>query len=211
TGGAGNDTYIIGAGDSVIEGAGAGVDIVQTSVTYTLGANVENLTLTGSGVINGTGNTQDNVIVGNTAVNTLTGSTGDDTLYGGAGNDTLRGGADDDTLYGQAGVDTLYGDAGSDIFVFEYATAYSGVDTIKDFSIAQSDIVDIHDLLGAYDPLLDFITDFVKIATVGANSTLSVDRDGAGTAFGWNQIATLTGVTGLTDETALVTSGNLVV
>src|SRR5207237_1075219 len=47
TGGSGNDTYVVGAGDSVVEIVGAGVDTVQSSVTFTLSANVENLTLTG--------------------------------------------------------------------------------------------------------------------------------------------------------------------
>ena len=49
-GGTGNDTYVVdNAGDVVTEGAGAGTDTVQSSVTFTLGANVENLTLTGAG------------------------------------------------------------------------------------------------------------------------------------------------------------------
>jgi Ca2+-binding RTX toxin-like protein len=57
-------------------------------VTYTLGANLENLTLTGAAAINGIGNTSNNVLTGNTADNVLNGGTGNDTLIGGAGNDT---------------------------------------------------------------------------------------------------------------------------
>ncbi|MFM2275239.1 MAG: hypothetical protein RL211_1111, partial [Pseudomonadota bacterium] len=87
TGGAGNDTYIVGTGDSTVEVAGGGVDTVQSSVTWTLGTEVENLTLTGTTAINGTGNTLNNLIIGNSAVNTLSGGTGLDTMLGGAGND----------------------------------------------------------------------------------------------------------------------------
>ena len=87
TGGAGNDTYVVGTGDTVTENAGEGTDTVQSSVTWTLSNNIENLTLTGSSAINGTGNAIDNVLVGNTGNNTLTGAAGNDTLVGGAGND----------------------------------------------------------------------------------------------------------------------------
>ena len=68
TGGLGNDTYVVGAGDIVVENAGEGTDTVQSSVTLTLAANVENLTLTGSTAINGTGNTLDNVLAGNSVL-----------------------------------------------------------------------------------------------------------------------------------------------
>jgi Ca2+-binding RTX toxin-like protein len=97
TGGAGNDTYVIGAGDTVVEAANNGTDTVQSSVTHTLTANVENLTLTGTTAINGTGNTLDNILTGNSAVNTLTGAAGNDTLSGGQGNDVLNGGTGNDT------------------------------------------------------------------------------------------------------------------
>ena len=88
TGGAGNDTYVVGTGDSVVENADAGTDTVQSSIAWTLGSNIENLTLTGSSVINGTGNTLNNVIAGNSGANVLNGGTGTDTMAGGAGNDT---------------------------------------------------------------------------------------------------------------------------
>jgi Ca2+-binding RTX toxin-like protein len=88
TGGAGNDTYIAGAGDTVVEALNAGIDTVQSSVTHTLAVNVENLTLTGIAAINGTGNSLNNVLTGNSGANVLTGGTGADTMAGGAGNDT---------------------------------------------------------------------------------------------------------------------------
>lgn len=97
-GGAGNDTYVVdNTGDVVIENASEGTDLIQASVTYTLSANVENLTLTGTTAINATGNTLDNVLTGNSGVNTLTGGVGNDTLDGSTGADTLIGGTGNDT------------------------------------------------------------------------------------------------------------------
>ncbi len=99
TGGAGNDTYIVGTGDTTIEASGGGIDTVQSAIAWTLAANVENLTLTGSSAINGTGNDADNVLTGNTGVNTLTGGVGNDTLDGKAAADILIGGAGNDTYW----------------------------------------------------------------------------------------------------------------
>ena len=88
TGGAGNDTYIVdNTGDVVIENAGEGIDIVNSSVSYTLGANLENITLTGSAT-SATGNALDNILTGNAADNILDGGAGVDTMAGGVGNDT---------------------------------------------------------------------------------------------------------------------------
>ncbi|WP_395022663.1 beta strand repeat-containing protein, partial [Dongia sp.] len=92
-GGAGDDTYVVDStGDVVTENASEGTDLVKSSVTWTLSANLENLTLTGSNAIDGTGNALDNVLTGNDAANTLTGGAGNDTLNGGAGNDVIQGG-----------------------------------------------------------------------------------------------------------------------
>ncbi|WP_159442824.1 beta strand repeat-containing protein, partial [Agrobacterium rosae] len=85
-GGAGNDTYVIDdAGDVVVENAGGGTDLVRTALaSYTLGANVENLTYTGTVAFAGTGNALNNVIRGGAGADTLDGGTGNDTLNGGA-------------------------------------------------------------------------------------------------------------------------------
>jgi len=109
-GGTGNDTYIVdNTGDVITENANEGIDTVQSKITYTLGNNLENLTLLGSSAINGTGNTLDNIIIGNSAINTLTGGVGNDTLDGGLGNDILIGGAGNDTYIYRAnqGVDSI--------------------------------------------------------------------------------------------------------
>ncbi len=133
-----------------------------------------------------------------------------DTLYGYGGNDTLYGNAGADILYGGDGLDTLYGGSGSDIFVFEAVSAFNNIDVIKDFSLTD-DAIDISDLLSGYDPLSDILADWVEVSTSGTNTTLSIDRDGAGGTYSMVQIATIQGVTGLTDEVSLVTSGNLII
>ncbi|MBU1777703.1 MAG: peptidoglycan DD-metalloendopeptidase family protein, partial [Gammaproteobacteria bacterium] len=97
-GGTGDDTYVVDeAGDVITESADAGLDTVHSAITYTLGNNLENLTLTGAGNIDGTGNTLDNVLLGNSGNNILSGWDGNDTLDGGAGADTLIGGYGNDT------------------------------------------------------------------------------------------------------------------
>jgi Ca2+-binding RTX toxin-like protein len=118
TGGSGNDTYAVDdAGDQVLETAGGGTDSVESSITYTLSGNVENLTLTGSAAIDGTGNGGANTLTGNSGANLLDGGAGNDVLYGGDGADVLRGGTGADTMYGGAGEDTYYVDDSGDVIV----------------------------------------------------------------------------------------------
>ncbi len=128
-GGLGNDIYLVeNAGDVVTENINQGTDIVSSRLTYTLPINVENLTLTGTSAVNGTGNGQNNVITGNTAANQLNGGAGNDTLNGGAGNDVLDGGI---------GTNTLTGGTGNDIFKL---TTPGHIDTITDYNIANDTI-----------------------------------------------------------------------
>jgi len=125
-GGLGNDTYIVdNTGDVVTENANEGTDTVQSSITYTLGGNVENLTLTGTATINGTGNALNNALIGNSANNTLTGGAGNDRLDGGVGNDTLVGGTGDDTyVVNQAG-DVVTEQANEGIDTVESSLTYT--------------------------------------------------------------------------------------
>lgn len=98
-GDAGNDTYFVdNPGDVIVDSAGNG-DLVMSTISYTLlynwgvdtitgGANLEHLTLLGSGAINGNGNKAANTITGNDADNILDGRQANDQLIGGKGNDT---------------------------------------------------------------------------------------------------------------------------
>ncbi|WP_292925987.1 calcium-binding protein [Nitrosomonas sp.] len=97
TGGAGDDIYVINSTlDIVIENFDEGVDTVRSSISYGLGANVENLHLIGIGAIRGVGNELDNELIGNSASNTLTGKSGNDKLDGKEGADMMIGGNGDD-------------------------------------------------------------------------------------------------------------------
>jgi serralysin len=121
-GGAGHDTYIVNStGDVVTEASGGGTDVVQSSVNYTIGANVERLTLLGSAGIDGTGNALANVLIGNAGANTLRGGDGNDVLDGGLGNDALIGGA---------GNDTYTVNSGNDI-VTETSASATEIDTVR--------------------------------------------------------------------------------
>ena len=90
TGNGGDDLFLVdNSGDQAIETSPfGGVDTVRTTVTFTIGANIEKLTLLGVAAINGTGNGLANVILGNSAANVLDGGVGNDQLRGGGGNDT---------------------------------------------------------------------------------------------------------------------------
>ena len=119
-GGLDNDTFVVNSVDDVvIEYLNEGTDKISSGVTYTLPANVENLTLTGLLAINSTGNDLANKITGNTANNQLNGGAGSDTLDGGVGTNTLTGGA------------------GKDIFKL---TTADHIDTITDFTVVDDTI-----------------------------------------------------------------------
>ncbi|NNM78585.1 hypothetical protein HJG53_16985 [Sphingomonas sp. ID1715] len=101
SGGLGNDVYVVDStGDVVVEDADGGdADAVESSISYTLGASIEDLILLGSESLTGTGNDLNNSIFGNSAANLLNGLDGADRLFGLGGDDILIGGSGIDTAY----------------------------------------------------------------------------------------------------------------
>ncbi|MFN6476847.1 calcium-binding protein [Nostoc sp. DedQUE07] len=126
-GGIGNDTLKGGTGDDsyffdttldiITEAANSGIDTVRSSVSYTLGANLENLRLREGGNLTGIGNSLNNFLFGNTSNNTLNARVGDDTLDGSNGDDILNGEDGNDSLQGGPGNDILNGGSGNDILI----------------------------------------------------------------------------------------------
>lgn len=210
-GGIDADTYWVdNVGDKVVEShlennvavddGGGFVDTVYSSLSFTLGAFVEDLHLTGTTAINGTGNAEDNFLVGNTKTNTLTGNAGVDRLEGRAGNDILTGGAESDT------------------FVFNTAlNKTNNIDTITDFMASnanplQVDFIELDksifaalpdgeintfldaghfkSALGtAADPLVGDVDDYILYNQTTGALYYDADRNGAGAA---EQFALLT-------------------
>jgi Ca2+-binding RTX toxin-like protein len=213
-GGLGTDTYFVDSTlDSIFEDTNAGIDSVNASISWTLGDNLENLTLTGTTAIDGIGNTLNNTIAGNTGANqlfgnegndSLSGNSGDDLLDGGTGDDTMLGGSGNDVLIGNFGNDVLTGSTGADIFVLNSTS--QGVDRITDFSTVDDTLHISAAGFGGGLTAGDFITtDQILIGSgaVAANSAsqrfiyntstgaLFFDADGNQTGFGPVQIATL--------------------
>jgi Ca2+-binding RTX toxin-like protein len=123
-GGTGDDDFVVDdLGDIVWELNDQGHERVFTSVSFTLGANVEDLYL--HGAIDGTGNDDANLISGSEFDNVLKGEGGDDHLYGNGGKDTIYGGDGDDYMVvdGQEDLVYEYFDQGNDT-IFSTATYF---------------------------------------------------------------------------------------
>jgi len=155
-GGAGNDTYVVNnAGDVVSEtlaGVAGGVDLVQSAVSFILGANLENLTLTGTGNINATGNALNNTLIGNSGNNTLKGGVGADILQGGDGDDRFIFDPTDTQVSGGVGNDTLkFTGGGQHLDLSGTAgTVYTGLEAIdltgignNSLSLTEQNVVDM--------------------------------------------------------------------
>ncbi len=129
---------------------------------------------------------------------------GADVIAAAAGNTTILNGGD--------GLDDLYGSTGLDVFMFENASAFNDIDLVNGFTTSDGDALGLSDILTAagYNPVADAITDFVEITDSGADSVVKVDTTGSASFGAGTQIATIVGVTGLTDELALEGTGNLI-
>ena len=180
-GGLGNEIYTVdNVNDVVTENLNEGTDKVNSSVTYTLSANVEDLTLTGSLVINGTGNSLANKVIGN------------------AGNNQLDGGAGNDVLDGGAGSNILTGGTGNDLFKF---TTAGHIDTVTDYNVANDTIQLENAVFTALAATGTLVASRFRIGTQAVDADDSIiydsvagkllydaDGNGAGTAV---QIATI--------------------
>ncbi|MGR3908525.1 Ig-like domain-containing protein, partial [Burkholderia sp. SR8] len=168
-----------------------------------------------------TGTSGNDRLYGYNGDDVLNAGDGNDLLRGGAGNDTLNGGNGNDILIGGAGNDTLTGGAGTDVFLWEAGgadnTGGNGQDVITDFQLASGpgdtsgDKIDLSKLLVGYTadadgpahyvdgvPTIDAgdtIGQFLSVTNVGADTVISIDRDGAGTAFSSETLVTLNNVT----------------
>ncbi len=130
-GGSGNDVFVVNhRRDIIIEAVNGGIDTVESSISYILPANLENLTLTGIANLSGTGNAADNILMGNMGNNRLLAGDGNDALYGLGGGDTLNGGSGVDSMFGGSGNDTYTVENSGDV-VTELAN--EGFDTVNSF------------------------------------------------------------------------------
>ncbi len=198
-GGDGNDVYFVeDAGDVVTEATAdtlvGGTDRVESEISITLGANVENLDLNGTAVT-GTGNALNNVINGNGSDNQLFGGGGNDSIDGGNGSDLVDGGTGDDGLSGGAGgdTDTIIGGDGNDTInvsdgndVILYNAVNFGADIVTGFDATATGGQDLINLSALGITATDLATRVIE-TQVGANTLLTV-RDASLATIGTIQI-----------------------
>ena len=200
-GGDGNDTYVHvagGASDSFIENTGEGSDTIRAAVTFTLpdaSQNIENLTLTGIGNIDGTGNTLNNVLTGNSGNNVLSGGDGADQLNGGAGADILQGEAGDDLVLLASAAQFAVGE------VIDGGTQDLTGDTLRFTSTVAgtltltANVIDVErvELANAAGLTTGLAAINVNAAAVTSNGMTLVGNNGANVLTGTAQADTLTG------------------
>jgi hypothetical protein len=189
SGGDGDDFYIVdNIKDKIIELSFNDIDSVQSTVSYILGNNLENLELIGLYKINGTGNSLNNSLNGNSISNTLSGLAGNDTISGGVGSDKLTGGK------------------GSDVFLFNYSDFFSpnssgkiefnkSMDIVTDFTLKDNDILDFGEMgtLVFYATLKAAIDDTAELFYVKGSGKIYLNVDITGEKYAATPIITLTG------------------
>ena len=162
----------------------------------------------GDDTINGMGG--DDLIFGSDGNDILKGAKGADELVGGSGRDLLIGGSGADIFWGGAGLDTLVGDpngsGAADRFCFS-ALDLDAVDRIRDFDIAEGDILDLSNLVTGFVDGVSVVSDFVKFIDIGTKTVVKVDADGGGDSF--HKLLFLNGVTGVTDVNQLYLDGTI--
>ncbi|ELP56367.1 hemolysin-type calcium-binding repeat family protein [Microcystis aeruginosa TAIHU98] len=184
-------------------------DIVNTKASSTIVNNIQTFNINES-----------YSITGSAFSDNLTGAEGADTLIGGNGHDILNGSGGNDTIDGGDGNDTLTGGPGADRFA--YTASNQGVDTIDDFTTADSDVIQISALGvgfsdGGLTPGTLLITQFLGGAGVVAatdtdqrflyntdDGALRFDADGSAGGFAPVQLATLTGAPSITNTQIVI-------
>jgi len=192
----GDDTYIVDSEDDIIRElvSFSDIDSVQSSVSWILGINLENLTLAGSSAINGTGNTRENIIIGNSANNTIDG--------------------------GNGGTDRLTGFAGADVFRFSTRPSSfrnTTADHIIDFSSTEGDKIQISKSafgITASTTTLSVVNGANALTTALGGSSMFVYETSSGELH-WNQNGTARGdgsggILDVLENKASITSGDLV-
>ncbi|UVC10296.1 calcium-binding protein [Rhizobium sp. TH2] len=157
-GGLGNDTMFVDSADlGLSEEIGEGTDTIKSAISYTLDLNVENLTLLGKKNIDGTGNSENNI------------------LHGNAGDNTLNGDMGDDSIYGHRGDDELTGSSGSDTFFFG---TKDGNDTITDFVSGAVDLINLS-AWKAFDDFADVLANAkdkgTDVVITSGNDSLTIE------------------------------------
>lgn len=219
SGGAGNDIYIVeNAGDTVTEAVAEGTDEVRSSVTFVLGANIENLVLTGGGVINATGNSLNNVLTGNSASNAIDGGAGADTMSGGAGDDVYTVDSSGDSVIEAAneGSDTVRSSvsftlgANVEHLVLTGSTAINGTGNSVANSITGNAAANTLDGAGGADTLIGGQGDDVYIVDNASDVATELTNQGwdwVQASLNWTLGANLEGLV-LTGTASLNGTGN---
>ncbi len=229
----GDDELYGGAGDDFLTGAEDNDTLYGEDGADELWGGLGDDTLHG-------GDGDDAKLDGGSGNDTIYGDAGNDTLYGRAGNDTLNGGDGDDVFYGEdgndiidggdgqdfilagagddilnggLGYDRLYGGTGADTFVFTDYSQYTSIyDRVHDFNAADGDVLDISDLISAYDPLTESIGDYVWVDQNAARSYIYIDNDGAGTNASMEYAIRMEGVFwDNSDLATLITDGTMII